>query len=496
MDVPDNLNSAISRREMLALSAAVVLAGCTAREDTARERAAHRALTVTEPKPVDKRPNIVLYIADSMRADHLGLYGYPFATSPNLDRLAEELIVFDNCRAPATWTKPSITSLYTGVSPSVHHVHIHSGERNGVAVTQGLPDEVRTLAELVRDGAGYETALFLANGIVNELGYERGFNHYEFEQGLAPDRQREAVESWIATNKGTPFFAVVHQLDPHGPYTPTAARYHSLFGLTPDALAQRLGAEDHRLLDMIARGEPVFDEDSALSDPAIAHLRGLYDAEIAKVEDEFSNLLNFLRIQGLLENTIVILTSDHGESFNEHGRYLHGHAPYEEQIRVPLVMRVPGGTAARVAGNVGWLDLFATILSASGVEAPAYAQGQALLDGSGAVVPPPELRPHVSWTANVLPARSDAALVLGSRKLLSYAGGTGLYVFGLKADPHERHPLPFNLDTIRDSPHLDLFHALQKVRIADQELARSFPRPKWLELAPQHWDDLEALGYV
>ena len=303
------------------------------------------------------RPNILLISLDTVRADHLSCYGYGKQTSPAIDRFAAKSIRFAQCRAQAPWTLPSHMSLFTSMLPSA----------NGVDnLNKILPPETKTLAQLLQD-AGYQTAALVNNGQMRaHWGFDRGFGKWQEFEVDTPEGNCEQITAaaldWLRDLKtGEPYFLFLHYYDAHDPYE-AAEPFRRRFGV-------ELTGEQCRELAFAHR----FPDEKLTSVQSKHQLIAAYDAEIAWLDHELGRLL-----AQVSKNTIVVIFSDHGEAFKEHGWMLHGATLYEEEVRVPLVVRMPGVPPAVVDTPVMLLDVAPTILAATGVTAPAQFQGSDL----------------------------------------------------------------------------------------------------------------------
>ncbi|HYT89600.1 MAG TPA: sulfatase [Gemmataceae bacterium] len=336
------------------------------------------------------RPNVVLISLDTLRPDHLGCYGYDKDTSPNLDRFAKQSVVFTNCRAQAPWTLPSHMSLFTSMLPS----------SNGVDdIGKVLPPEIPTLPQLLRE-EGYHTAALVNNGQMKKhWGFGRGFDTWqEFDatkdEGNCTHITREAL-AWLKANQASPFFLFLHYYDTHLPYAaPERFRRQmetTLSGKDTETLCSRHNTPDRRLTD------------KAL----LADLIAAYDAEIAWLDHELGKLLD-----ALPPDTLVVIFSDHGEAFGEHGWLLHGATLYEEETRVPLIVRLPEGQRRRpvVDDSTMLMDVAPTILARCGVRVPAAFQGTDLAPACDGKSLPPRLIP--SETKSFFENRYSLSVVL------------------------------------------------------------------------------------
>ncbi len=325
-----------------------------------------------------ERHSVVVFLVDTLRADRLGCYGHDRVTSPTLDTLARDGIVFERCIAQSTWTKPATASVLTGVYPSVHGAN----HRRDV-----LASPVTTWAQAMRAG-GYRTAGFIANGFVfaEGIGFERGFDDFVAYPGTedASDDEEEAGHeradapvsdalTWIEENRDEPFFVYLHVVDPHSPYVPPA----------PFDTAFDSGYEGQ------VDGNYGYDPDvpadiRELTDADWQHLRDLYDGEIAYTDTQLRRLLDGLATMGIADDVLFVFTADHGEEFHDHDGWRHPPSMYQEIVHVPFVMRAPGlpddlrGT--RYSGLCRQIDLMPTVLDAVGLEVPPEVQGVSLLE--------------------------------------------------------------------------------------------------------------------
>jgi arylsulfatase A-like enzyme len=317
------------------------------------------------------RANVLLYVIDTLRADGLGAYGNAEPVSQYFDRLAREGILFENALAVSSWTRPTVVSMFTGLQPGRHGV---------VGRDDGLAPAARTLAERLAE-AGYRTAGFITNAnVVADYGVNQGFAKYEWyphSKDRAEGGRRSAAAvtrsalEWIARGDASdPFFAFLHVSDPHGPYLPpTREREEFASGVRNPAVGTEAFLQD--LADFNITPTAALRRD----------LIALYHAEIAYVDSQLGALLKSLDALGRADDTLVIVIADHGEEFFEHGWSEHGKTLYAEQIRIPMVVRLPEGKLAgrRVEAPVQQIDLMPTILDLLGLEATAAADGRSLL---------------------------------------------------------------------------------------------------------------------
>ncbi len=312
-----------------------------------------------DPSPsASLRPNILLVSIDSLRADHLGSYGYRRNTSPNIDALAAEGVRFSTAIAPAPWTLPSHLTMLTGRHPAAHGV---------ISEHQKLAEGIPTLAEVLHR-EGYATAAFVAGPYVSgHFGFDRGFDLYDetlVADGLLASHRTttspalvDKVSSWVQghrRNERSPFFIFLHLWDVHYDFAPPPP-YDRLFD--PDYE----GEIDGRVLDLALGPRP----DARY----LEHVIALYDGEIAFTDFHLGELLRKFRGWGILDDTVVMVTSDHGEEFFEHGRIGHLEQIFDESIHVPLIVRYPPAIEAGrvVQGQVRLMDIAPTLLGLAGL---------------------------------------------------------------------------------------------------------------------------------
>jgi arylsulfatase A-like enzyme len=428
-----------------------------------------------------QRPNVILVSIDTLRADHLAVYGYARSTSPFLDTsLAERGVVLENVVAAATTTDPSHMTIFTSLRPSVH---------GATAEVRPLDVPVVTLAEAFRSG-GFATAAFTENGPLDyDRGFGRGFDEYLENKSpyiMAPlgqvDRTLGHARRWVERNGDRPFFLFVHTFQVHSPYAPPEA-YRALFNDASEGAPPRSARAGR---------------DSQVSD-----LVDDYDREIRYVDDELRAFFEWLADEDLLANTFFIVVSDHGEGFYEHGALGHGALPHEELLGVPLILVGPGVTPGRrIAQPVAHVDLMPTLLDLAGVELPAHVEGHSFAKLLGGAAPDGDGDPQPLFSeAWVLPERFEPpslAVRLGNRKLLRYssAGEITYELYDLKADPGEQNDLygtgsesAADLRTLLDDYELG-------VRARRAELGSSAGTARPVLLDPDREQKLRALGYV
>jgi arylsulfatase A-like enzyme len=309
-----------------------------------------------------ERPRLVVLVSiDTLRADHLGLYGYERATSPVLDALALESAVFEQAMSSSPWTLPAHATLLTGLYPSRHGLTSHE---------RYLSSSLATLAQLF-SRAGYRTAAVVnSHNLGPEFGLDRGFQRYRYVEERADQRapSSEITDQgmeWVEAAGDDPLFLFLHYYDVHSDYA-SLPEYEAEFVRPYDGIADGTTAQlaSHR------------EGKVALSASDGPNLIDRYDAGIRQMDVEIGRFLDFLRERNLADETLLVATSDHGEEFFEHGGVLHGQTQYQEVLRVPLVVRGPGIPAGRRIGTpVSLVDIAPTLLGLTGIEAPQGLDG-------------------------------------------------------------------------------------------------------------------------
>ena len=442
---------------------------------------------VLRPAP---RPNIVLITLESVRPDHLGCYGYDRPTSPALDSLAADGMVYQNVQAVSSWTLAAHTSMFTGLYPDAHRV---------IGSLSRLDDRCTTLAEILT-GEGYQCAGVVSGPYLKRAhGLHQGFAYYD-ESASANSRKlahakvtcpemESGLRRFITRirNRKQPFFLFAYFWDPHYDYIP------------PEPFNRTFVTEDCEPID-IAHYE-VTPTVSAQSTPGeLAYVVSQYDGEIRWTDQHLARFFQLLKASGLWENTAIIVTADHGEDFFEHGQKGHKNDLYVESLHVPLIIKMPHesrrGHDARLASQV---DIFPTILELAKAETEVPYQGISLL-----APPPPSDRPifFELLTARYFP-KPDGGWTLydvhnwhgvqqGDYKYVNVAEEERNELYDHREDPAERK----NLYGEPDTPANTLLSLLQSSLAADEELAQQYGTAGEATLDQKALENLRSLGYV
>jgi arylsulfatase A-like enzyme len=463
-------------------------------------------------------PNVILVVIDALRADHLDLYGYNRETSPSLAKLAGKGVLFKNALAPSSWTRPSVASYLPGP---------HSAIQGLDGKDDLLPSNLVTLAETFRD-RGYFTAGFSSNVFVSSTyNFDRGFQHFRYLPGHGPrqllppyflysspySKLREVLYRigfidgnlaygtastltqeavlWLSKNPRSRFFLYLHYMDPHFPYFPEKQHYSA---------GDKLSEEDLDLLDKLFHLKGSRD----VSAEFVETIKSRYDDEIRAVDAALETLFARLVETGLKDNTLVVITADHGEGFAEHGHFDHGHTMYDELLHVPLIVFFPNGKhgGETVAEQVDLLDLAPTLYDYIGFDPPNLLDGASLLpliEGDadryrrsrgpyfGYVQPPWD-----DW-----PADSILALVEGRYKLIRSVHKdperpVEIELYDLDADPAESVNLADSLPRVT----AELLAAMNRILAACDSLRVQPSDTSQTTLSDEDLERLRALGYV
>lgn len=346
---------------------------------------------------MNKQPNIIFLALDSLRADHVSCYGYERTTTPNIDGMAEEGVIFSNAISPGIATAEVHASWFTGLHLSEHGVH--SGNRKYIS------GSLKCLPSLLQD-SGYETVGFSCNPFVSKFkGMDRGFlsfhdpdkfdavwsskfadrainrflkafnlDYIEYSKKYRAERMTEAMMEWVKNRKrDKPFFMFSIFIDTHIPhYPPLRYRGKYLREAVSDSMLKKLNSDPIKVLS----GEV------SLSSHEYELLKALYDANISFVDGQLKRLFKQLEKSGLLDNSVLIITADHGDQFGEHGLFGHSLSLYDTLLKVPLIIRCPEHipSGLKCTKQVQTIDLFTTIIETAGIEAELNNNGRSGTD--------------------------------------------------------------------------------------------------------------------
>lgn len=479
----------------------------------------NRTLPVSESSGHEgSLPNIILIVIDTLRADHLSIYGYERETTPWLTQESSHAVVFTKALSPSSWTKPSVASFLTSRYPGIHSV---------TGWLDIVPSQLTTIPEVLGE-RGYQTAGFSANLFVNaDYNYAQGFETFYPIRGHGPKQllfpmdilfsqikvsgelafrlnlidsnvafgdarsMNGAIIPWLRNNERNQIFLYLHYMDPHVPYLPPARKYSE---------GKNLSDYDLQFMRKLHNPQDTVEVDNRILDAVVSR----YDDEIINVDRRLAEVFQTLETLGLRDKSLIIITADHGEEFGDHGFGGHGHSMFQEVLHVPLLIFFPDGAYAgrRIEHQVDLLDLAPTIYDYVGVEAEAPLDGVSLMplirgekklyaekkrDYFGEVSPVEEI-----W-----PIETTFALVEDNYKFIrstfkDHGKPDRLALYDMAADPMEQINELENKPEIADrlSRQLDSFrHYCDSLRI----------RPEGLDtknLSKEQLEQLRALGYV
>jgi arylsulfatase A-like enzyme len=480
----------------------VILAGLVFYSESTSERRTWSGLPARPPGA----PNVLFIVLDNVRADSMSLYGHERPTTPRLAELARDGIRFDSARSTASWTLPSHASMFTGQWP----------HRLSVGCTRGLDDAYPTLAEFL-SGNGYATAGFVANTYYcnARYGLDRGFACYEdfyenqevslfetlrstslgkcllrvlgysmrFAPGDADSRKTAAMINrdalaWIATRPADrPFFVFLNYYDAHSPFIPPpeATRRFGLCALPRGEQVNILKQSEQAILGRTDLGDL---ERARINDRANSVRQDGYESSIAYLDEQLGRLFDELRGRGLLENTLVILTSDHGEHFQERGFSGHGMSVYRREIHVPLLIFPPRGSTDRriVAEPVSLRDLPATVADLLGLGTSSPFPGRSLARFFRPVTAGgPPVDPVLSEVGHQshMPPNPGIPATLGTIRALTTEDAVYIHHSHGREELYDRSDDPFEtrnrLESEKDSPLIRQHREILSLLLGDQD---------------------------
>ncbi len=416
--------------------------------------------------------NVILISIDTLRRDRLGTYGRTSGLSPNLDQLAKMGVVFEQAITQAPWTLPAHAALFTSLPPSVLDL-------GHFAAPGRISDEALCLAEFLKEH-GYRTLAVTAGGFVGpDFGFAQGFDEYQAGPFHTSDIVDRALNLLAARPRAQNFFLFLHTYDVHR-YAPPP-RYRAAWISPPGSSTLAREQDVAHFLQSWTNRERV----AAFSAADWRFASDLYEASVAYVDDQLGRLLQVLDERHLLKDSLIIVTSDHGEELGEHGGSGHGYNLYDENLRVPLILYHRSLTPRRVAPQVRLLDVAPTIAGIVGLEPPAVWEGTSLLPIAGG-----------AQTRLAALGENSHTLALKSLRTAEYKYILSLrrpseLLFDLQEDPAEK------TDVAAARPE-----AAARMRAALKDLIRrNSANTKYRGAAPEELSaerkaELEALGYV
>ncbi len=415
------------------------------------------------------KPNVIVILVDTLRADHMSFNGYERQTSPVLDAFAAESLNFTSAFVGATWTAPSVASIFTGLYPSAHGMmppnsRVKAAEKFSFKLSQDL----KLFAEVFKE-QGYQTAGVSANPWIGQgFGYTQGFDYFYSPGHITGAQVNEKafglIDKWRSPDK--PLLLYLHYIDPHDPYSAPKPFKNFFKGKIAD---DRYNDEAQ---DLIAR----------------------YDSEIRYVDNQIGELFNKLKASGLYDDSVIVLISDHGEQFWERGNHGHGLALFNEELRVPFVLRMPGGKSAEtIEEPVSSVDLYPTLLDLIGAKPAAGLHGVSLLSDrkswkDRAILM--EISRRYNYKGYISPE--------GQKFIASYDLEKGLYVDPKQAKEYELYDFkndPLEQTKITNPSNLELFKSVFERAFGRIGKDAGKYKVDSMEMNDKTLKELETLGY-
>jgi arylsulfatase A-like enzyme len=421
--------------------------------------------------------NMILISVDTLRADHMSLYGYGRETTPEIDAFFADGTVYERAYATTSRTPPSVVSFLSGLLP--HH---HGVRQFNAAV----PEELNTLPKLL-GGAGYQTAAVVSNQVLSadwteldtHFDYyddevtEKEVNRDQYERSAGPTT--DAAITWLESDRDPkqPFFLWVHYMDPHGPYTPPTPKVREFTHSNPVEIDPARVPKYQRFSDVVDGREYV----------------DRYDEEIAYLDQQTGRLLEALESVMADGETLIAFTADHGETLMDHEQWFrHDYHVYEELVRVPLLVRGPGFKKVRRAKRVSNMDIVPTTLELARLTVPGNLDGVSLL----------RLQPdrHIfvesgvsktMWTGVI----ADSGKWLNVREMKA-GGRTAFFHFNLSRDPREKKPVQWDPARTTDPAPRALFSLYESKPVVESGIAADLSP----EEAAEKEEQLRSLGYI
>lgn len=423
--------------------------------------------------------NVIIVVIDAARQDHLGFYGYHRDTTPNIDRLAEKSFVFKNAISQATWTKPSIASLFTSLYPTRHGTYYFTATKEQGIINNVLPSSFITLAEALKHH-NYKTYGLVNNQFIGpELNFDQGFDYYRLIES-DEDLTRTAIDIIDQKEQNDRIFMYIHYIGPHAEYSPTP-KFREMFVETEHEIVDTRGKHQAEYLGM------------NLSAQQLGYIIAQYDGEIAFIDDQIGRIINKLDDRKLMNRTILIITADHGEEFFDHEEMFgHGWHPYDTMIKVPLMIWIPTAKKPqRIESQVMLIDMMPTILDLTGGIIP---EG---LDGTS-------IKPLLQGDSMNLTAYSEQIEIFNSEeelKTLSLRTDEWKYIFFVnnktgklfnhKSDPYEKNEVIGN-ENLKQKFRKELLDYYERNNMLWNDVKDN----EFVEMSNETVSRLRELGYV
>ncbi len=429
--------------------------------------------------------NVILIVLDTVRADKLGCHGNPLGLTPEIDKFAKSAVRFDQAFAHAPWTLPSVASLFTSQYPSQH------GAGGQLGAFYFLPDKAITIAEVFRRADAVTGAIINVVFLTQKFGTTQGFDSIDATfpiNNLASRRARQtttAAINWLDKHREERFFLFVHYFDPHLIYDPPepfrnrftdASERQSkdfIFGTGSEVVALRKGKIQ-------------------LNCDTVSRLEKLHNGELAYTDSEVGRLLEGISARGLDDNTIIIITADHGEEFCDHGGFEHGHTLYNELLHVPLIIHTPESKSKKAGTSIDTtvrqIDIAPTICELAGIKPDSVFFGKSLVE----LILGKEGPDRPVWSEGNMWGPSGISWQKDGFKLIRLPSQAEWQLFDLKADAHEQH----NIAEKIPQQYAEMKRDLQAVYQAISTPIKIGATGKQPKLTQEEIERLRSLGYV
>ena len=436
------------------------------------------------------KPNILFISIESLRADHVGCYGYERPTSPNIDALAQQATLYEQAHSVTSWTLTSHTSMFTGLYPSAHRVTLPRDR---------LADSYTTIAEILAT-AGYQTAAVLGGPYLRKaFNLNQGFDYYDesvsastneaAHKDITNPRMATAMEQFLRHKRdpNKPFMLFAYYWDVHYDYIPPAP-YDTMFA--PSG-AQRIDTVQFGPITKLGRD---------ISQAQLDYVISQYDGEIRCTDEYLGRLWKLLRELDLWDNTAVILTADHGEQFFEHSYLGHKHDVYVESVHVPLIIKFPNQSKpVRNKQTVSLVDLLPTMADIAECPVATPYNGRSLIDESSVADPPIYFELTTNWnitdksTGKTITESDHWVGIRSGQHRFVHVLGTGFWqLYDVVADPREQNPLAGDIKSVATP----LAEQLTHWQNAMQTLSRKWDAGPQAQLSEEELERLRSLGYI
>ena len=388
--------------------------------------------------------NVILISLDALRWDRTGLSGNPDGLTPNLDRFGQQAVVFSDAQSAAPWTLPSHMSVFTGRWPSVHQVTnklrpLSGGQMVETSLSPGVPTYPELLIASGRTAAGFTGGA----GVHGSYGFSRGFDTYLDDRRFGGmDYSVPPALQWVQSNEQSPFFLFLHGYDAHGQYALQESELRSITGYNgtlDGSIEEQAKLREDGLATIVEPGDKS-DMSHVLNAADAEYLRDIYDRKVQAADERVGIFMRQLETSGLLDRSIVIIMSDHGDEFMEHSGLDHGATLYQEQLHVVMMIRFPDYARQQLIDTtVRTIDIFPTVFDALGLEGPTGVDGRSLL---------PLIRGETITDKAPVLSETDYRLYVhhrmireGDHKLVLDLLDGGRELYDLAKDPAELHDI-------------------------------------------------------